>query len=388
MKKITEIFAGTAVIIDNAFETDEKKADRIWEIKNSLENHHIPLVIYSELPEDETIPHFRNLSFIILDWELLPTEAEKANIDNNIDFLKKLNETCFIPIFIFSKQAPESIVAILKEHSIYKSNRGNIFVKSKVELVGEKNILFEEIENWINNTPSIYVLKEWELALNKAKYDLFTSLNNINTGWPCVLKSNFDSDSVDYGSELGALISRNLTSRMELLALNEKILDLKEDKIPRKDISQIIESEKYIKKELLNPSIINTGDIYYKDGKYLLNIRPTCDLIPRNGNSLDNIEIYCLKGSKLSEQKLSSSYNADYGNLIENDTNTIVFPIDNGRAVIFYFKKIYNYKYSEIKDNRKGRLLPPYLTKIQQKYSHYLQRPGLTRIPIESIPSE
>jgi len=37
-------------------------------------------------------------------------------------------------------------------------------------------------------------------------------------------------------------------------------------------------------------------------------------------------------------------------------------------------------------EHRIGRLLPPYLTRLQQRYSAYLQRPGLSRIPRAALP--
>ena len=103
MKDVTELFKGTAVIIDNAFENDENNGDQIWQIRESIEKNNIPIKIYDGLPENEEIPHFQNLSFLILDWELQPREAEAANIADNVDFLKNLNTQCFLPVFIFSK---------------------------------------------------------------------------------------------------------------------------------------------------------------------------------------------------------------------------------------------------------------------------------------------
>ena len=45
-------------------------------------------------------------------------------------------------------------------------------------------------------------------------------------------------------------------------------------------------------------------------------------------------------------------------------------------------------QWNNIKDNRIGRLLPPYITRVQQKYAHYLQRQGLPRIPKQAIKIE
>lgn len=48
---------------------------------------------------------------------------------------------------------------------------------------------------------------------------------------------------------------------------------------------------------------------------------------------------------------------------------------------MFKFRKLYTKKWQELKGIRVGRLLPPLLTRLQQRYSAYLQRPGLSRLP-------
>ena len=57
----------------------------------------------------------------------------------------------------------------------------------------------------------------------------------------------------------------------------------------------------------------------------------------------------------------------------------------DGKILSFSLRKLSIKKWNEIKDNRQGRLLPPYITKIQQKYSAYIQRQGLPSIPKEAI---
>ena len=45
--------------------------------------------------------------------------------------------------------------------------------------------------------------------------------------------------------------------------------------------------------------------------------------------------------------------------------------------------KIQNWK--KLKKCRKGRILSPYITKLQMKYSYYLQRQGFPKIPNELL---
>ena len=43
--------------------------------------------------------------------------------------------------------------------------------------------------------------------------------------------------------------------------------------------------------------------------------------------------------------------------------------------------------YEEMKDQRIGRLLPPFITRVTQKYGLYIHRQGLPRLPKEVIPA-
>ena len=56
-----------------------------------------------------------------------------------------------------------------------------------------------------------------------------------------------------------------------------------------------------------------------------------------------------------------------------------------GNILCFTFRELKIKKWKDIKDYRIGRLLPPYITKIQQKYASYLQRLGLPSIPEKAI---
>jgi len=53
---------------------------------------------------------------------------------------------------------------------------------------------------------------------------------------------------------------------------------------------------------------------------------------------------------------------------------------------VFKFNKdMIQPKWSEYKARRIGRLLPPYITRLQQKYAFYLQRQALPAIPEKAM---
>ena len=73
MTDIKELFSGIGIVIDDALENGDKK-DSIWKILEILENNNIPTVQYSEIPESHLM-HFKNCSFLLLDWDLVGDEA-------------------------------------------------------------------------------------------------------------------------------------------------------------------------------------------------------------------------------------------------------------------------------------------------------------------------
>ena len=69
------------------------------------------------------------------------------------------------------------------------------------------------------------------------------------------------------------------------------------------------------------------------------------------------------------------------GQFIEKVNHSIIGCIDNGNIIEFLFKDLHIINWKSMKGKRIGRLLPPYITSIQQRYGLYLQRQGLPRIP-------
>ena len=393
---IDKLMSGVCIVIDDAFRDDKDKKDDIFKIVEQIEDKNIPLVKYADLPDD-AVPHFKNVSFILLDWDLnqivssaeepvtIPSGLETSNVVQNIEFIKNIKKTCFIPLFIFTKENVDEVINDLTDAGLYAREKHNfIFVKSKSE-IKTKGSLFLKINNWLKETSSIYVLKEWELSLNCAKNELFWDFYDINPDWPKVLWKAYKADSVNMSNELGGFISKNLLSRISSFNFDPKLLVKNVKDISREDFRKVLEGERFIAGKYINKDEIHTGDMYKKNSKYYLNIRPQCDCIPRDNEKIDAIELYCLEGSKMTDTDVDKFFDKDFGMFREKDNNCIIFPVDTGKAIDFRFKKLKKFQYNDLKDRRLGRLILPYITKVQQKYSNYLHRPGLSRIPIEVI---
>ncbi|MFV0543027.1 MAG: hypothetical protein ACK5L8_04975 [Marinicella pacifica] len=400
--EVGELIKGISVVIDDDINNEN---ENISKIVKQIETENIPILKYNKLPDIETIKNFRNLSFLILDWRLvkddytsgdieagvkLPTGLSDELIEESIDFLKEIREVCFCPVFIFSNEDKESIQNHLITNELYLEDRPNqIFIKSKDELL-EAGDFINEVTNWITNNPSIYVLKEWEKEYQKCKNKLFFDFFKLSPSWPSILWRNFEVDGVNKSTGIGDVISSNLHSRMVPYDFDDDIINKsRKEEIDLDEIKGVIEGERYIVNEGLNSEDISPGDLFKYQGKYYLNIRPSCDLITGRGDSSDSINdinLYLIRGTKLNETKIGEQFRPEFGNFLENDTNIIIFPVDGYNAIDFRFKDLKVEPWSNWKSKRKGRILSPFINRVQQKYSLYSQRLGLPRIPESLFP--
>ena len=90
MTDVVQLFSGIGVVIDEAINTEGDLLNGIQKIVLSIENKHIPLLKFEDLPDDEAISNFHSIGFLILDWNLSGVRPiPQATINNNIVFLKK-----------------------------------------------------------------------------------------------------------------------------------------------------------------------------------------------------------------------------------------------------------------------------------------------------------
>lgn len=101
---------------------------------------------------------------------------------------------------------------------------------------------------------------------------------------------------------------------------------------------------------------------------------------------MDRVELYCIEGEAMSDEELKDSHQVRLGQFEEKIGESIAFSIHERKSVRFRFRKLRIKRFAELKSQRIGRLLHPYLTRIQQRYALYLQRQGLPRIPEAAVP--
>ena len=394
--KLSELMAGIAVVIDDKIESavaaddsKEDNSDLIIDIVRKLEQEwNVPFYQVSDMPPHKTWSNLlQAASFVVLDWELWPSgssELERAGIENNIRFLKQAKDY-FVPVFIFTNEAPEDVVSKLPE-IVYQEDypeKNFVFIRSKTSLVPGDSLDTSAIEEWITKNASVYALKTWGQAFHIAKRELFSSMYSRNADWPRVFWKAYEEDSVDPSSSLTHLINDNLRGRIQTNVFEAAILSASYSDIPKEELLDLIAEASFRAGNNLPPEEIRCGDLFrLSQGKYLLNIRPDCDCVSRGVNA-DEVELYCIEGERMRDSELCRQYSN--GHFSERIWESVAFAVFERRSVRFDFRKLLVKTFSEVKDRRIGRMLHPYLTGIQQRYALYLQRQGLPRIPEEAV---
>jgi hypothetical protein len=398
MNDVFDLFKGVGVIIDDALaNVNSKDKDIIWKIKESFDEKNIPILTCSELPSNEILANFNSVSFLLLDWDLYGTQLElgvskpQTATDDNIDFIKQFNSICFAPIFIFSNENIDDIKNKLAQENLYDVAKSNhIFVESKSAL-HDACSLFSKIKTWIETTPSIYVMKEWEKSLNKAKRDLFWDFYTVSPNWVKIFYDTTVNDNTNLSYEMSELLFENLKTRCIPIVFDNNIIssqNLDTTTIPSEELNQemkqVLEGQRFIKKEHTIDNMIFTGDIFFIKDKYYINVRPQCDCIPREQNqTIDDVNIYLIEGEEKDLSKLN--FSKKFGIFSDTETRFTIFPVCGSIAIQFDLGEFSIEKYSCIKEYRIGTLLSPFITRLIQKYAFYMQRQGLPRIPNEAV---
>lgn len=414
---IDELFSGIGMVVDDHV-FSEGNSDRIVQIVKHFEGRGYPLVKYDSVPKLNAV-NLRKLSFILLDWELVTTEdesgfpiqgmqeAQKQAKVELITFIQEILEVCYVPIFIFSNKS-NTIKSELKRNKIdIEKDNLPIFIKNKSDITNDGNVkVMEVINNWIDNMPSIYVLKIWDNAIERAKAHTFKQLANSKY-WPLVIWQTANTDSVNPNDELLDVLTQNIFGRMQPLSIEQaQLLKVGDVQPAQEEILDILQVQRLDSSPNKESSI--TGDIYQlEDKKYYLNIRPTCDCIGRKEPQCDSCKknnciecpdvnkVYLIKGTALTNAQAKGLFDPKYGNFKEHNNEAIIGPLMKNKFYAFKFQELIVKKYKDVEKYKIGRILPPFIRHITERYALYLQRQALPRIPnqaigisLESVPTE
>ncbi len=385
-KKLKNFLSATALVIDDEI-VDEKST--ISQIISDMEKYGTLFIKRRDLLD--SIDSISNIAFIVLDWDLTKQEdkmelpegvslgatLQQDNKNKLRTFIKEVISRYFIPIFLFTREDIGLIRAYLEEQDLIKEaiNKNRIFLRNKSSLQKENVII--SLNDWLNNSVTVYTYKIMEEAIDEAKHRFFNEMYACDLNWPCHVYQTLKQDNpADINSDFQDFLITAYTSTIDPLVFEAEGFN-KEIDLTEEEILKIYSKIKFLSyKDNCNIGP-HPGDIYkLEDGdetEFFVNISASCDM--------RNDKHYFVKG-KVSE------------NPQEKICLYIVKKFMNRQAVCFDFRKTIITKTSSDnntltegngKDAKKykriGRLLSPYINALQEKYSYYITRTGVLREP-------
>ena len=388
-----DLLNGIALLIDDQINDETSSA---YKLKTQIEDENIPVIAKKEIPGeiDSFVKNLLGISFVILDWKFSPNPdlqippevriPENVEISATIDFLKRLLDATYCPVFIISQENVEEIKRHLdKEKITINGFHPRVFVSGKDDLLDGK--LFASLNDWVANRPITYTLKTWEKQFRNSKQHLFDSFEKKSPIWPLILWKSFKDDNVNPSWSLSNAISNILSNHMSsFIRFEESFLETDCSDINKNGIRSVFEEQRCM--QLTGSEDIGTGDLFRvldENGNvsYLINIRAQCDLL--HDSNQDLVQLYCLKGTIIQDvKKFKELYSKKNEQFIEK-VNHAIGPFIDNCLVEFNFTDLLVIPFGQIRRIRFARLLPPYITRLQQRYALYLSRTGIPRTPYD-----
>ena len=157
-------------------------------------------------------------------------------------------------------------------------------------------------------------------------------------------------------------------------------------KVSEVELRGLIRETSFRKSDVLPDGEVRSGDLFasVEKDRYWLNLRPDCDCIPRDGSDIGEVELYCVRGKRLKPSQLRRRFKN--GHFDETVSQSVVFAVlEEGRSILFDFTQFRVWKFADLRERRIGRLLHPYITRVQQRYGLFVQRQALPRVPVAAV---
>lgn len=411
-----ELFVGPAVVVDDEINQGDAS---IRAVLDELEGAHFPVMRRRDLPRDEEIGHWRAMALIVVDWDLrgvlsmgtaddgseeestvlgvaLPIRLKDHGDTDTLRFVRKLMNELYCPIFIVSNLDVRGIWMELEsglDEAAIRALRARVFVRSKT---GADGSLLDSLSEWIAEHPAIYALKTWERAYERAKSALFGDFQRSAAAWPGILWQTSDEDGVNPNHDLAETISRNLFHRMEPNVFCESLISSSAEDSPIESVRSILHQQSVVPSERLYDDVTMPGDFFFErcSGNRLpptidICLTPACDLVARGENpqqveaNRNAMQMFMVRASLVDDTALDSKNKIEKMLKSSDSTTSMLLHhlVPDDAMYLVRFKDWFVTTWGEVKDRRRGRLLEPYITLLQQRNGLFSQRQGLPRLP-------
>lgn len=402
-KLFEKLLNGPVVLIDDEIGFNSS----IDTIKNNLLEENLPILEYRSIPDKRLVERLYCVSFIIADWNFQKRITELFDFgdeDEEIEYTSSMRETDHrditeflievqnqftVPIFVFTAENIDEIKNDMLKYGMTNSSMEDMLFCDKEEIKDAKNMK-KILVDWMKSKPSMYVMKEWEYSANRVKDQMFKDLTKGGSRWVSILYEHLKEDG-DQDSEFTDFLNRQFVNRFETIRFEKDYIG-KEGGDSYDELRRVLQVARYITYDNSQPPILHTGDLIKdNNNNYWINISAACDMA-RKGK--DGFTLLVVKGEAIGidilaeDSKKSSTkrkYQCNRSEYHEKKDEVYELCIADEALIRFDLKCS---EYKEYPDDTLmvlGRLLPPDITRIQQKFASYIVREGVMSIPRKQL---
>lgn len=399
---MTQLAGAVAFIDDEIDEPASDAAQLLQEIRSTGR----PVATSKELPPDPEgwFAHWQGLAFAVVDWDLMSgvgggggslgsvggATLSKFARARLFEFVTSLLSSVYCPVFIVSGEDVQDIQRQITDEGVWLDSEGNLDRRIRVfPKSGVLEHLDERLEEWLVESPSMTALAAWAREAERARNKMFLALDSAAPEWPLYVWQSAELDQVDPGAELASVMNTNLVSRISPIVFDSARMGEAPQAGGGSASRRVLQGRTTLLKDALVEGATSPGDLFVlpeaEEGEVWVNVSPACQTVGRLTGKTDDagnpirqpIRLHLLRGRRLNppttEKMLTEMSKATTNSLT---LHTVL----DGDPFKFFFGEAQICEWDTIADHRVGRLLPPFVTKLQQLHAAYIQSEGLPRI--------
>lgn len=357
------------------------------------------------------------------------------------EWLASFSKTVYCPIFLVSSQDTDLILQRVTEagevaaaeaqasaasspaDSPRESTAGEI-VRDLLDAgrlhVFPKSVLLEDVigrfEDWVSTRPALAALNIWANEYEAATNRLFQDMEELDPSWPIYVWQTASKDGIDPSYELASVLSANLMHRIDPLLFDVPAITDSSAQPTGKAVRRVMKGRTIVPGHRLYRTMVLPGDLFSdpedKDVIWV-NVTPACHTVleraersaaskndagaePTTSESssvaegadasvappASTVKLHLVKGSRVASPTSNSKLSAlrkDH----DGSNGMLVHTMLDEQPYAFEFKLAQISDWTELNDRRIGRLLPPFITLMQQKHAAFLMNEGLPRVEFD-----
>jgi hypothetical protein len=380
------LLQGPVVFIDDQLNEPTQTAAELMEVVRATGR---PVAGYLEIPPLEHVAHWRSLAFLVLDWDLSHgsfgaqgSSTLSAYARSSLfDFLGEFLKLVFCPVFIVSAEDVVDIERQLEESGRFSSPA----IRSRIKVFPKKTVassFMTHLEEWVAESPSLSALSIWENEYDAAKNRLFVDLQELEPNWPVYVWQAATADKVDPSYELASVISANLLHRIDPVSFDIEVISHHPGPITGSAMRSVSFGRTTVPGARLHSTMLMPGDLFADESgedTLWVNVSPACQTVLGRSAEPGETAVQVIRGVR---QNLPTSKAAFEKWTKESNTSNqmLIHTVLREAAYVFDFRQARITTWSAISERRVGRLLPPYVSRLQQAHAAFLLTEGVPRV--------